>query len=126
MLDEYPFYPELTEAGKKQAQDLMDKFEKSLKEQALKIMSEITTDFYCNVLNEIESDHWVNYRSKIVNTLCDYKNKNNNSRDFDKIRMAIYRKHKPEIVKDLNQDLLDRITELEGELKEAYIAVYSR
>ncbi len=109
------FYPELTEQGKREAQDLMNKFEVNLKESAKNIIEEMTTDFYCDVLNEIESDHWTNYRTKILNAICDYGNDENKSHDFDRIRKAIYRKHKEEIVKDLNQDLLKEIEDLKEE-----------
>jgi hypothetical protein len=109
-MKEYPLYPELTEQGKKEAQELINKFEANLKEQAIKIMEEITTDFYCNVLNEIESDHWINYRSKILNELCNYSNKSiQASNDYDRIRKSIYKHHKEDIIKDLNQDLLKEI-----------------
>ncbi len=118
--NEYPLYPELTEEGKKQAQELMIKFEKTLKESATKIISEFSTDFYCEILHEIESDHWTNYRQKIVNGLCDYKNKTHATYDFKLIREAIYRQHKEEITKDLNQDLLKKIKELEDQLETSY------
>ena len=117
---EYPLYPELTEEGKKEAQELMIRFEKTLKESAIKIIEDFSTDFYCNISHEIESDHWINFRQKIVNALCDYKNKSHAKYDFSKIRKSIYHHHKEEIVKDLNQDLLKRIKELESQLGDAY------
>ena len=119
-LKKYPFYPELTDEGKQQAQDLMIKFEKTLKESATKIISDFSTDFYCEVLHEIESDHWTNYRTKIVSAICDYSNKKSMSYDFDRIRKAIYKHHKEEIVKDLNQDLLKEISDLKEQLKRSY------
>ncbi|MDA3779665.1 MAG: hypothetical protein PF487_05480 [Bacteroidales bacterium] len=117
---EYQFFPELTDDGKQQAQDLMIKFEKTLKESATKIISEFSTDFYCDVLNEIESDHWVNYRTKIVNAICNYSNKKSGSYDFDRIRKAIYMHNKEEIIKDLNQDLLEEISNLKKEITRIY------
>ena len=118
--NEYPFYPELTDAGKQQAQDLMIKFEKTLKESATKIISEFSTDFYCEVLHEIESDHWTNYRTKILNALCNYTNKSKLPYDFDRIRIAIFHAHKEEIVKDLNQDLVNQIKDLKEQIKKYY------
>ena len=118
--NEYPFYPELTDAGKQQAQDLMIKFEKTLKESATKIISEFYTDFYCEVLHEIESDHWTNYRTKILNALCNYTNKSKLPYDFDRIRIAIFHAHKEEIVKDLNQDLVNQIKDLKEQIKKYY------
>ena len=108
--NEYPFYPELTEEGKEQAQKLMIEFEKALKEKAIKIIEDFSTNFYFNVLNEIESDHWTNYRTKILTGLCNYTdNKNHLKYDFARIRESIFRHHKEEIIKDLNQDLLEEI-----------------
>ena len=120
--NEYPLFPELTEQGKKEAQDLMNKFEQKLKEKALEVMEQITTDFYVDIVNEVESDHWTNYRTKLLNGLCDYsKNKSKHgNHDFDRIRKAIYENHKKEIVKDLNQDLLAEIEDLKRQLKRAY------
>ena len=119
--NEYPLFPELTEQGKQEAQDLMTKFEKKLKEKALQVMKEITNDFYSDILSEIESDHWTNYRTKLLNGLCNYCNKDKQGKyDFDRIRKAIYENHKEEIVKDLNQDLLAEIEDLKHRLKRAY------
>ena len=119
--DEYPLFPELTEQGKIEAQNLMIKFEQILKEKSLEILEKITTEFYTDILNEIESDHWTNYRTKLLNGLCDYSNKKKQgSYDFDRIRMSIYRNHKEEIIKDLNKDLLSEIDRLKGELEKAY------
>jgi len=118
---QHELYPELTEQGKREAQLLMNRFEKELKDKATDIIKSITTDFYCGVLNEIESDHWTNYRTKILQGLCNYQNKEINvSYDFDRIRMSIYKNHKEDIVKDLNQDLLKEIDELKEQLKKAY------
>lgn len=115
---EYPLFPELTEQGKQEAQKLMSKFEVQLKEHALKIMQEITTDFYCDILHEIESDHWTNYRTKLLNGLCNYSNKSiQGSYDFDRIRKSIYENHKEEIVKDLNQDLVEEVERLKETIK---------
>jgi hypothetical protein len=111
MNNQYPQYPELTETGKKQAQELMIKFEKELKESAIKIMQNITNEFYYDIVNEIESDQWSNYRSKILDYLKGYKS-GHCEYDFNTIRRAIYMNHKDEIVKDLNQDLLKKNDEL--------------
>ena len=113
---EHMFFPELTDQGKQEAQDLMIKFEKTLKESAKQIMSEFSTEFYYDILSEIESDQWTNYRTKIVTAICDYGNKKNMSYDFDRIRKSIYRHHKEEIVKDLNQDLIEEIIKLKKQI----------
>ena len=118
--EEYPLYPELTMEGSRQAQDLMTKFEKELKEKAVDVIEGITTEFYFDIVNEVESDQWDNYRSKIINGICDYSNKDHSKHDFEKIRKAIYRKHKADIVNDLNQDLLKEIERLKKLLEEPF------
>ena len=119
--NEYPLFPELTEQGKQEAQDLIIKFQKILKEKAEEIMSSISSDFYTDIINEVESDHWINYRTKLLNGLCNYSNKKTqNSYDYDRIRKSIYENHKEDIVKDLNQDLLAEIEDLKRQLKKAY------
>lgn len=118
--NKYPLFPELTEEGAQQAQELMNKFEKKLKETAVNIMEDITTDFYCDVLHEIEGDHWFNYRTKLLNAMSDYGNKKHSPHDFDRIRKAIYKQHKDEIVKDLNQDLLEEIEHLKKVMSEPF------
>ena len=119
--NKYTLFPELSEQGKQEAQELMNKFEKKLKEKTLEIMGDIACEFYCDILNEVESDHWTNYRSKLLKGLCNYSNKEKQgSYDLDRIRKAIYENHKEEIVKDLNQDLLAEIEDLKRQLKRAY------
>lgn len=120
-MENQEFYPELTEEGKLIAQEIMTSFENKLKARAVELMQEMATDFYCNALQHIESDSWVNFRTQIVNAICDYSNREKTgSYDFDRIRKSIYSIHKEEIVKDLNQDLLKEIETLKGQLKEAY------
>jgi len=119
--NEYTLFPELTEQGKQEAQDLMIKFEQKLKEKTVEVMKDITNDFYCDILNEVESDHWTNYRTKLLEGLCNYNNRTKYGKhDFDRIRKAIYENHKDEIIKDLNQDLLVEIEDLKRQLKRAY------
>jgi nitrogenase subunit NifH len=105
-------YPELSEEGQKQVQDLMVKFEYKLKESATELMKSLAMDFYTDISHTVESDHWVNFRNKIVNGICDYTNKSNLGYDYAKIRKAIYNEYRDEIVEDLNQDLLKEIEDL--------------
>ena len=111
---EYPLYPELTETGKQEAKLIMDKFREdaanSIKELADKALSEI----YCEVLPFIESDSWSNFRNSVMDGYKKYPNRLIQSEgDFKIIRQQIYAEHKSDIDKDLNQDNLDKIKELE-------------
>ena len=66
------------------------------------IMDEILGDLYTNVSYHVESDHWSNYRNELMNGFKGYK-KDSHEYDFKELRQAIYKNHKEEIVKDLNQ-----------------------
>src|SRR5690242_17826126 len=117
-MEDYPLYPELNEQGNKEAQELMDKF----KVKAKKVIDDLLDDYlgnvYINLLPEIESDSWTNYRNTLMDGLRNYKNKDRDRYAFKDIRQAIYREHKEEIDKDLNQDNLDKIKDNLDKIKE--------
>lgn len=106
-------YPELTENGKEEAQQVINAF----KEKMSKVADGCISDFYCDVSHYIESDHWTNFRTSILHGLCNYKNAASNEYDFKRIRQAIYKEHKEQIDKDLNQDLLSEIDELKRQIQ---------
>lgn len=118
--EEYPFYPELTEQGKKEAGILIKEFEEKLRVVAQQVISECTSKFYTNIIAYVESDTWSNFRNTIVNALSDYNNKSDATYDFSRIRKAIYEEHKEEIVKDLNQDLVEKVKALEQYIEDQY------
>ena len=105
-------YPELGEEGKAQAQAIMDRFALRMRIEADRAISSAQEDLYVNVLSEIESDHWFNYRDKIVQGLCNYGNKDVSRHDWKKIREGIFAQFREEIINDLNQDLLKQNEEL--------------
>lgn len=112
MSKDYPLYPELTEQGKIEAQRIMDSFKPKLS----KLMDEVMGDLYADVSYYVESDHWSNYRNELMDGFKGYKKgRNAYPYDFKELRQAIYENNKEEIVKDLNQDLLKEIEDLEKE-----------
>jgi len=114
MSEEYPLYPSLTEQGKEEAQKIMDRFKPQLKN----IMEEVMGQLYTDVSYYIESDHWTNYRNALMNGFKDYGGgKPNHEHDYKELRQAIYRNNKEEIVKDLNQDLVEEIYELKKQIE---------
>ncbi|OEU68669.1 MAG: hypothetical protein BA863_16510 [Desulfovibrio sp. S3730MH75] len=117
-MNEYPLYPELPEAGKQEAQRLVDKFKEQLKEQIEKAAEDALSDLYCNIVPHIESDSWTNYRNAMMDGFKDYNNRKvQGEYDFKKIRKAIYKDFKEELVADLNQDLLDEVEKLKESLE---------
>ena len=109
MENEYPLFPRLSEAGAKEAQQLIDKFKEKLKSAADEVLSEM----YCEVIHDIESDSWCNFRNDLLDGFKNYDNRKIQNRyDFKKIRQAILKEHREDIIKDLNQDMVDEIKEL--------------
>ena len=102
MSKEYPLYPNLTEGGEAEAQRLMDGF----KPKILAVINELMGDLYTDVSYHIESDSWCNFRNEMIEGFEGYR-KDVHACDFKKLRQAIYRNHKDEIIKDLNQDLIE-------------------
>ena len=107
-------YPELSEEGAKEAQNLMNKFEADLKESAIEVIKGITETFYTDVLPHIESDNWVNYKNNIMESVFSYSD--NYDSEKRKIRTKIYAENKEEINEDLNKDLLNQNTQLKQTL----------
>ena len=112
MSDEYPLYPELTEQGKKEAQRIMDSF----KPMITKLVEDILSDLYADVVYHVESDSWTNYRNALMDGFKGYSNRNH-KHDFAELRKAIYENHKEQIVEDLNQDLVEEIENLKQQIK---------
>ena len=109
MREEYPLYPKLSEEGKKEAQLIIDDFKENLK----KVAKEAISAFYCDVAMYIESDSWTNFRNELLDGFRDYNNRKiQGEYDFKKIRQAIYREYRDEIIKDLNRDLVEENEEL--------------
>ena len=115
MSNEYPFYPTLNEPGEQDATERINRFVEQLKSAA----QEAIDNFYCEDLPHIESDSWQNFRNQIVAGFQNYGNSKVQAEyDFAKIRKAIYKEFKDDIIKDLNQDNLKRISELEQQVKQ--------
>lgn len=109
----YPLYPELSELGKLEAQELVE----NIKSKIRKAMEDVMGDFYTGIPDYIESDSWTNYRNTLLRGLTDYSNSGKYRYDFQEIRQAIYKENKEQIDKDLNQDLLEEIERLKGQVK---------
>ena len=111
---EFPFYPELPDAGQEEAQQLIDKFKSQLK----KVAEDAISDLYCDVAMYIESDTWTNFRNQIMDGYKNYNNRKiQSSYDFKEIRAEIYKEFREDIIKDLNQDMIDEIAELKQSLE---------
>ena len=114
MKDEYPLYPELPEAGKDEAQALVDAFKGKLKAAA----DEAIGDLYCDVATFIENDSWGNFRNKIMDGFTNYGNRKLQADyDFNRIRQAIFKEYREEIIEDLNQDMVEEIEGLKKSLE---------
>jgi hypothetical protein len=107
METENKFYPDLSPAGEVEAQLLIDR----LKIKARKAIEEVLDDYfanaYCDIIPDIESDSWHNFRNSIMDGFKGYDNKITARYDFVEIRKKIFEEFHDEIIKDLNQDLVE-------------------
>lgn len=111
MSERYPFFPELPEAAKEEAQKLIESF----KEELSKVANDTISHFYTDITPFIESDHWRNFRTQIMDGFRNYHNgKIQNAYDFSEIRKQILKEFKEEIINDLNQDLIKENVELKN------------
>ncbi len=111
-MNEYPFYPALSEEGKNEAQKLIDQF----KERLIEVAEEVLKDLYTDVVVYIESDSWTNFRKELMQGFKGYNVRAESYYDFKEIRKQIYEEYRDEIIKDLDQDNLNRIESLEKEV----------
>jgi hypothetical protein len=113
-MNEYPFYPDLSEEGKKEAQLLIDAFKKNLKKGA----DEVIGNFYSNILGYIESDSWQNFRNEIMAGFKNYDNRKIQCAwDFKEIRAQIFKEYREEIIKDLDNDIWEENVQLRERIK---------
>lgn len=110
---EYPFYPELSEEGAKEAQQLIEKF----KADITKVAEDTITQLYCEIIPYLESDSWGNFRNEIMSGFRNYNNKAKAQYDFKEIRQQIYKEFRSEIIPDLNQDLVEENETLKKQLE---------
>lgn len=110
---EYPLYPELSEEGKKESELLVEKFKEKLK----KVAEEAIEGFYCDMIHDIESDSWQNFRNQIMDGFKNYNNRKIQNRfDFKEIRQQIFKEYREEIIPDLNQDILEENESLKNQI----------
>lgn len=114
MNEKYPLYPTLPEEGQREAEKLVEAFKILLTKAA----DEAIRDLYCNILPYIESDAWSNFRNEMMDGFTNYANRKiQGEYDFKKIRQAILKEHRGDIIKDLNRDLIEEIGCLKKQLK---------
>ncbi len=102
--NENPLYPRLSEDATLQAMQLIQSF----KELMHKAAEEVMADLYTDVLPFIESDAWVNFRTKMVEGFCDYNSAHEQCRnDYAILRQKMFEEYRSEIIKDLQVDLLE-------------------
>jgi len=114
MSKEFPLYPKLSEEGEKEAQKIIDIFKEKLK----KVADETIKDFYCDVVNYIESDSWSNFRNEIMEGFKNYDNRKIQAEyNFKEIRQTILKEYRADIINDLNQDMIEEIKSLKSTIE---------
>lgn len=109
------FYPGLSEEGQKECIALIEAFKKKME----KIAAETISNLYTDISPHIESDHWLNYRSQIINAFCDYgNNMTYREYDFKQLREKIFEEHKEAILRDLGNDLVEENQKLKKRIED--------
>lgn len=114
MSENYPLYPQLSEQGVKEFEAAIEQFKKKLAKAA----EETIGNLYQDLSLYIESDHWTNYRNKIVAGFRQYDCGQADSRiNFKELREAVFREHRDELIEDLNADLQEENERLKDQVK---------
>lgn len=114
MSELYPLFPRLSEEGALEAEKIVERFKDKFKRAAEECLGEI----YCDIPAYIESDAWTNFRNDLMAGFRNYGNhKLQADYDFKAIRQQIYVDFRDDIIKDLDQDNLEKIKNLEEEVK---------
>jgi len=109
-------YPELAEGGQEEAVALIEHFKTDLEKAA----KEAISNLYCDILPYIDSDSWMNFGNAILGHLCDYHRlRKHQPYNAQKIRQAIFKQFREEILPDLNQDLVEEVELLKEQLESA-------
>lgn len=112
-MSDFPLFPKLSEEGKLEAEAVINMFKEKMKRAAQDALGEI----YTEISAYIESDSWTNFRNTMLNGFKDYRNRKiQGEYDFKQIREQIYYQFRDEIIKDLDQDNLEKIKELQKEI----------
>jgi hypothetical protein len=111
--NQYPLHPKLMEPAAQEAEALILMF----KERMKKVADETLGEIYTEIVPFIESDSWGNFRNQLMTGLQGYHNRKlQGEYDFARIRGQIFSEYRNEIIKDLDQDNLKRIADLEKEV----------
>ena len=118
MSDNFPLYPDLSEEGQREAQEILNKFITKIKKIMHDVVEESVDEFYSDIIPHIESDSWINFRNDLMDGFKNYNNRKfQGEYDFKQIRQEIYKEFKDDIIKDLNQDNLEEIEKLKEQIE---------
>lgn len=113
--EKFPLYPPLSEEAAEEAQQLIESFKEKLKIVA----EEVIDDLYKDVVYYINSDSWRNFRNELMDGFRNYNNRKIQGQyDFKLIRKQIFEDFKDDIIKDLDQDNLETIKQLQERVKQ--------
>ena len=118
MSKQYPLFPDLTEEGEIEAQAIIDRFKIKVKKILEDAVEETMGEIYSDIVPYIKSDSWTNFKNDMMAGFKNYDNRKIQSAwDFKEIRQQIYEDFKEDIIKDLDQDNLNKIKDLEKQIE---------
>ena len=118
MSNTYPLYPDLSEEGQIEAQEILNNFTTKIKKIMHDAVEESVGEFYSEIIPHIETDSWTNFRNDLMAGFRNYNNRKfQGEYDFKAIRQEIYNEFRDDIIKDLDQDNLKEIEKLKEQIE---------
>lgn len=99
-------YPEITEGARVEVENLLAKFKRDMK----RIAEDAISPLYTDISPHIETDHWTNLRTAILNDLAGYSKLT--GIDRDRILAGVWKNHSEEIRNDKIAELEKQVSQL--------------
>lgn len=116
--EEFPLYPRLSDEGKEQTQRDLNEFGELIKKSLDGVLSQWIHEFIEDYIHDTEHAAWQSLRQRFFTGLRAYnRNKKTYSRDYQVIRDHIFDHYREDLIKDIDQDNIKKIEQLESQLK---------
>jgi len=100
-----------------EGQEFINKFKSKMKDACEEILGNV----YCDLMPQIASDAWINYRNVLRNRFARENAKDEALSEWGTdLRKKIFQENKKEIIKMLNEDLVKRARILEERQAESW------
>lgn len=115
----FPLYPGLTEQGLKEYEESIKKAIASIRKKIDEEIGQVLEDMTEGFVEYAETNSWNTMRQRFMYGMTNYKaGKKQSPHSFKEIRKQMLKEDREEIINDLNQDLIEKVAELEKRNKD--------